>query len=227
MKLLTANRSLSFAVKWPSLDRKVSIGSLAIGLLETQVMVISLLPRLWVQLVLVITCHNLRTTLWLLTCSSSFCGLAFVSSIFCSMNNLLEQYGISARVVRSLRETNAKKSSEEKSKNNNEQLPRNGNEIMTEAYSDCKKVALNNSLLKTGDSTKQDNVPISGSMWKKQFCGRNNYEKQNAWKFNQPWNIYLLTRIGYRVWKLWPGCRNFFLGCSASPLVDFVARYYW
>ena len=206
---------MSFAAKWPGLDRKVSMGSLAIGFLETQVMVISLLPRLWVQLVLVITCHNLRTTLWLLTCFSGFCGLAFVSSIFCSMNNLLEQYGISARVVRSLREKNAKK------------LPRNGNEIMTEAYSDCKKVDLNNSLLKTGDSTKQDNVPISGSMWKKQFCGRNNFEKQNAWKFNQPWNIYLLIRIGYWVWKLWPGCRNFFLGCSASLLVDFVARYYW
>ena len=91
------------------------------------------------------------------------------------MNNLLEQYGIIARVVRSLRETNAKKSSEEKSKNNNEQLPRNGNEIMTEAYSDCKKVDLNNSLLKTGDSTKQDNVPISGS-------GRNSFTDETTMK---------------------------------------------
>ena len=42
------------------------------------------------------------------------------------MNNLLEQYGISARVVRSLREKNAKKSSEEKSKNNNEHYPVTG-----------------------------------------------------------------------------------------------------
>lgn len=36
----------------------------------------------------------------------AFVGLAFVSSIFCSMNNVLEQYGLSARVVRSLREKN-------------------------------------------------------------------------------------------------------------------------
>ena len=93
----------------------------------------------------------------------AFVGLAFVSSIFCSMNNVLEQYGPSARVVRSLREKSAKKSSEEKSSNNNEQLPCNGNEIMAEACSDGKKGDLNNSLLKTGDSTKQDNVPISGS----------------------------------------------------------------
>ena len=55
------------------------------------------------------------------------------------MNNVLEQYGISARVMRSLREKNAKKSSEEKSSNNNELLPCNGSEIMTEAYSDGKK----------------------------------------------------------------------------------------
>ena len=98
------------------------------------------------------------------------------------MNNLLEQYGISARVVRSLREKSAKKSSEEKSRNNNKQLPCNGNEILTEAYSDCKKGDLNNSLLKTGDSTNQDDVPISGSIWKKQFCGRNNYEKKKIMK---------------------------------------------
>ena len=91
----------------------------------------------------------------------AFVGLAFVSSIFCSMNNVLEQYGVSARVVRSLREK--KKSSAEKSSNNNKQLPCNGNEIMAEACSDGKKGDLNNSLLKTGDSTKKDDVPISGS----------------------------------------------------------------
>ena len=34
---------------------------------------------------------------------------------------------------------------------------------MAEAYSDGKTGDLNNSLLKTGNSTKQDNVPISGS----------------------------------------------------------------
>ena len=34
---------------------------------------------------------------------------------------------------------------------------------MAEAYNDCKKGDLNNSLLKTGDSTNQDDVPISGS----------------------------------------------------------------
>ena len=47
----------------------------------------------------------------------AFVGLAFVFSIFCSMNNVLaEQYGVKGRVVRSLREKNtiAKKSSEEK-----------------------------------------------------------------------------------------------------------------
>ena len=69
----------------------------------------------------------------------AFVGLAFVSSIFCLMINVLEQYAVSARVVRSLREKNAKKSSEEKSSNNNEQLSCNGNEIMTVAYSDAKK----------------------------------------------------------------------------------------
>ena len=66
--------------------------------------------------------------------------------------------------MRLLHEKNAKKCSEEKNGNNNEQLPCNGNEIMAEAYSDCKKGDLNNSLLKTaGDSTNQDDVPISGS----------------------------------------------------------------
>ena len=79
------------------------------------------------------------------------------------------------RVVRSLREKNAKKCSKEKSRNNNEQLPRKGNEKMTEVYNDCKKGDLNNSLLKTGDSTNQDDVPISGS-----GRNRNNYEKQKA-----------------------------------------------
>ena len=105
----------------------------------------------------------------------AFVGLAFILSIFCSMNNVLEQNGISARVVRSLREKNAKKSSEEKSSNNNELLPCNGSEIMTEAYSDGKKGDLNNSLLKTGDSTKQDNVPISGS-------GRNSFAYETTMK---------------------------------------------
>ena len=105
----------------------------------------------------------------------AFVGLAFLSSIFCSMNNVLEQYGPSTRVVRSLREKNARKSSEEKSSNNNEQLPCNGNEIMTEAYSDGKKGDLNNSLLKTGDSTKQDDVPISGS-------GRNSFAEERTVK---------------------------------------------
>ena len=102
-------------------------------------------------------------------------GLGFISSIFCSMNNVLEQYRVSARVVRSLREKNAKESSEEKSSNNNELLPCNGSEIMAEAYSDGKKGDLNNSLLKIGDSTKQDNVPISGS-------GRNSFADETTMK---------------------------------------------
>ena len=103
----------------------------------------------------------------------AFVGLGFVSSIFCSMNNVLEQYGVSTRVVRSLREKNANKSSEEKSSNNNEQLPCNGNEIMAEAYNDGRKGDLNNSLLKTGGSTKQDDVPISGS-------GRNSFAEETT-----------------------------------------------
>ena len=69
------------------------------------------------------------------------------------------------RVVRSLCEKNAKNCSKEKSSNNNDpvrgqQLPCKGNEIMTEAYNDCKKGDLNNSLLQTGDSTNQDDVLI-------------------------------------------------------------------
>ena len=108
----------------------------------------------------------------------AFVGLAFVSSIFCSMNNVLDQYGVRARVVRSLRKKNARKSSKEKSSNNNEQLPCNGNEIMTEAYNDCKKGDLNNSLLKTGDSTNQDDVPISGSR-------RNSFAEETTMKSKQ------------------------------------------
>ena len=86
------------------------------------------------------------------------------------MNNVLEQYGVNARVVQSLREKNAKKSSEEKSSNNNELLSCNGSEIMKEAYSDGKKGDL-----KTGNSTKQDNVPISGS-------GRNSFADETTIK---------------------------------------------
>ena len=44
----------------------------------------------------------------------AFVGLAFVSSIFCSMNSVLEQYGVSARIVWSLGEKNADKSTDEK-----------------------------------------------------------------------------------------------------------------
>ena len=55
---------------------------------------------------------------------------------------------------------------------------------MTEAYNDCKEGDLNNSLLRTGDSTKQDDVQANVRFWKKQFCGRDNYEKQKAWKLN-------------------------------------------
>ena len=55
------------------------------------------------------------------------------------MNNVLaEQYGVSGRIVRSLRKKNAKKSSEEKNSNKNEQSACNGNEKMVEAYSDGK-----------------------------------------------------------------------------------------
>lgn len=44
----------------------------------------------------------------------AFVGLAFVSSIFCSMNTVLEQYGVSVRVLQSLREKNADKSNDAK-----------------------------------------------------------------------------------------------------------------
>ena len=82
------------------------------------------------------------------------------------------------RVVRSLCEKNAKKCSEEISSNNNEQLLCKGKEIMAEAYNDCKKGDLNNSLLKTGDSTNQDDVPISGS-------GRNSFAEETTMKSKQ------------------------------------------
>ena len=80
--------------------------------------------------------------------------------------------------MRSLGEKNAKKCSKEKSSNNNEQLLCNGNEIMTEAYNDCKKGDLNNSPLKTGDSTNQDHVHISGS-------GRNSFAEETTMKSKQ------------------------------------------
>ena len=39
----------------------------------------------------------------------AFVGLAFVSSIFCSINNVLEQYGVSARIVRSLKDNSTQR----------------------------------------------------------------------------------------------------------------------
>ena len=62
----------------------------------------------------------------------------------------------------------------EKNGNNNEQFLCNRNEIMVEAYNDCKKGDLNNSRPKTaGVSTNQDNVPISGS-------GRNSFAEETT-----------------------------------------------
>ena len=49
---------------------------------------------------------------------------------------------------------------------------------MTEAYNDCKKGDLNNSLLKTGDSTNQDDVPISGS-------GRNSFAEETTMQLSK------------------------------------------
>ena len=49
---------------------------------------------------------------------------------------------------------------------------------MTEAYNDCKKGDLNNSHLKTGDSTNQDDVSISGS-------GRNSFAEETTMKSKQ------------------------------------------
>ena len=67
---------------------------------------------------------------------------------------------------------------------------------MAEAYNDCKKGDLNNSLPKTGDSTNQDDVPISGSrktvLRKKQLWKANSVKVQLALEY-----IYLLNMIGY------------------------------
>ena len=49
---------------------------------------------------------------------------------------------------------------------------------MTEAYNDCKKGDLNNSLLQTGDSTNQDDVPISGS-------GRNSFAEETTMQLSK------------------------------------------
>ena len=49
---------------------------------------------------------------------------------------------------------------------------------MTEAYNDCKKGDLSNSLLKTGDSTNQDDVPISGS-------GRNSFAEETTMQLSK------------------------------------------
>ena len=49
---------------------------------------------------------------------------------------------------------------------------------MTEAYNDCKKGDLNNSLLKTGDSINQDDVPISGS-------GRNSFSAETTMQLSK------------------------------------------
>ena len=58
---------------------------------------------------------------------------------------------------------------------------------MTEAYNDCKKGDLNNSLLQTGDSTNQDDVPIPFQeetvLRKKQLSKANSMKAQLALEY--------------------------------------------
>ena len=100
----------------------------------------------------------------------AFVGLAFVSSIFCSMNNVLEQYGVSARVVRSLREKNAKnadKSTNEKSLDDDHalleakgKLACNSNGLMDTTSNNNTEDLQNN--LKVIDENIDLDVPLSG-----------------------------------------------------------------
>ena len=67
-------------------------------------------------------------------------------------------------------------------------------------------------------------MPISNS-------GRNSFAEETTMKSKQressitPYNIYLLNRIDYWVLEALTRLSKFFPGCSASLLVDFVARY--
>ena len=67
-------------------------------------------------------------------------------------------------------------------------------------------------------------MPISGS-------GRKSFAEETTMKSKQrensitPYNIYFLNRINYWVLEALTRLSKFFPDCSASLLVDFVARY--
>lgn len=94
----------------------------------------------------------------------AFVGLAFVSSIFCSLNTVLEQYGVSVRVVRSLREKTAAKSSDEKSVADDSELvdgknKSNGLQDTASAYNSTEDQS--NNLQIIGENTQLDLVSLS------------------------------------------------------------------
>lgn len=104
----------------------------------------------------------------------AFVGLAFVSSIFCSMNIVMEQYGVSARVVRSLREKNADKSADDESPGDDnalletkENLACNSNSLMDATSATGNSKDLRNSL-QVIEENSQVGFPLTSS-------GRNSF----------------------------------------------------
>ena len=96
----------------------------------------------------------------------AFVGLAFVSSIFCSLNNVLEEYGVSVRVLRSLREKNASKSTDDVA-DDNELLENKSKSAcvangLQDATSSSKTTEdLQNNLKSTGEDVELAVVPLS------------------------------------------------------------------
>lgn len=98
----------------------------------------------------------------------AFVGLAFVSSIFCAMNTVLEQYGVSVRVLRSLREKNTDKSTDGKAVAEDGELLESkdkstcGTNGLQDATSSTKNTEdLQNNLKVIGENLELDVVPLS------------------------------------------------------------------
>ena len=96
----------------------------------------------------------------------AFVGLAFVSSIFCAMNTVLEQYGVSVRVLRSLREKNADKPTDSKAvEDEGEPVLQSQNNLtcgLQDATSSTKKTEdLQNNLKVIGDNHGLDMAQLS------------------------------------------------------------------
>ncbi|KAL9958604.1 hypothetical protein ACROYT_G035643 [Oculina patagonica] len=98
----------------------------------------------------------------------AFVGLAFVSSIFCSINTVLEQYGVSVRVLRSLREKNASKSINGKTTADDSELLENKNKSTCDAngvqdatFSNKNTEDLQNNLKAIGEEAELAVVPLS------------------------------------------------------------------